>query len=238
MSFPFVVELDALTIESENRTIIQNVSFAVCRGEIAGLAGESGAGKTTIALAVAGLLPETLFVRNGSVRICGQDISRLTVKERRHLLARETGFVFQDAHTALNPLQRIGDQIAERLILCGVRDKNEIRERVKRTLSEVGLNATRDILASYPHELSGGMAQRVMIAIAVIHRPALIIADEPTASLDSALSAEIADLLFALKQKTGSGLLLISHDHSLLERLSDSIYAMLGGKCALLNNPA
>jgi ABC-type glutathione transport system ATPase component len=225
-----LLKIENLSVACGGKVILDGVSFAVQAGKIAGVTGGSGAGKTTLALAVAHLLPVTMEVTGGAICYNGCDITRLDGKEKPVFLARETGLIFQDPMTTLNPLQKIGRQVGERLWLCGVRDKAEIAGRTAVAFEEAGLPSSREFLASYPHELSGGMLQRVVIAMSIIHRPKLLIADEPTASLDPAIRGEIAKLLRSLCDRYGCAIMLISHDGDLLSRVCDTAAVLRGGK--------
>jgi ABC-type glutathione transport system ATPase component len=198
-----------------------------------GIAGESGAGKTTLALSLLGLLPGNMTMIDGRVLYDGRDVTtRGTDKGRARsaFLARQTGFIFQDPQTALNPLMSVGSQVEERLALCGMKSRKERREHTRAIFREVGLPDTDGFLKRYPHELSGGMQQRVVIAQAVVHRPPLVIADEPTASLDPGIRDDIAVLLETLTRERGSALLLISHDWTLLKRMCGDMHMMYNGE--------
>ncbi len=171
--------------------VVDGVSYRVKRGEILGVVGESGCGKTVTNLAVMGLLPPSLFVQGGRILFEGQDLAALPEKERSRINGSRIAMIYQEPLTSLNPLLRIGTQVAEPLRIHEELSKEEIRERVVKALTEVGLPDPEGILSCYPHQLSGGQRQRVMIAMATICRPDLMIADEPTTALDVTVQAAV-----------------------------------------------
>jgi oligopeptide/dipeptide ABC transporter ATP-binding protein len=209
---------------------VDDLSFDVFPGEAAGLLGESGCGKTTLGLTLLGLLPGTGYVRSGSIIFA--DINLLTLRERqlRKVRGARMSMVYQEPGAALNPVIRVGDQIAEVIrshkrlgwALC--------REEAKSLLTQVGFAAGSSISDAYPHQLSGGEKQRVVIAQAIACRPALIIADEPTTALDPVTQSEILSLLKALQTKLQIAMLLISHDPGVLEDVVDRILVMYAGR--------
>jgi ABC-type dipeptide/oligopeptide/nickel transport system ATPase component len=215
--------------------VVQGATLTINDGECVGIAGESGAGKTTLALALFGLSAAGLNRVGGGVYFRGRDITALDEKERAAFLAKETGFVFQDPQSTLNPLMRVGKQVAERLLLQSAAHAktaavSEVNSRVRAAFRDVGLPDDNAFLRRYPHELSGGQQQRVVIAAAIIHRPSLIIADEPPASLDPGIREDIAALLERLAREQSSALLLVSHDWPLLVRMCPRIYVMYQGE--------
>ena len=206
---------------------VRGMSFDIARGEVLGLAGESGCGKSTVANAILRLLPKDTRVE-GEVRLGGEDV--LTMKARRLRAVRwtEAAVVFQGAMHALNPVQRIGDQIAEAIVIHGQAGEREALVRVGGLLEEVGLPPRR--IQDYPHELSGGQKQRVMIAMALACSPSLIIADEPTTALDVMVQAQVLKLLKSLQRELGLAMLFITHDLSVLVEVSDRLAVMYAGK--------
>jgi ABC-type glutathione transport system ATPase component len=224
-----------LRVDALAAGVVHGASLTIHDGECVGIAGESGAGKTTLALALFGLSAAGIERVGGGVYFRGQDITALGAKERAAFLAKETGFVFQDPQSTLNPLMPVGEQVAERLLLQpaaqgALAGKAEVAARVRAVFRAVGLPDDDAFLRRYPHELSGGQQQRVVIAVAIAHRPSLIIADEPTASLDPGIREEIAALLERLAREQSSALLLVSHDWPLLVRMCPRIYVMHKGE--------
>ena len=212
-----------------HRIIIKDVSLNVRANEIVGIVGESGSGKTTTALALTGMLPASLKIIAGSASCKNKDIYALSRKDTASFWGKETAFIFQDPSASLNPVKRIGTQIAERLVLFSKLSKSQIEARVLNACKEAGLEPSRGLLRKYPHELSGGMKQRAMIAGAIIHSPSLIIADEPTASLDAITAKEILCLIKTLQQKSGCGVVLISHDLNAVREICSRVYVMHKG---------
>lgn len=209
--------------------VVDDVSFHVAEGETLGLIGESGSGKTVTALALLGLLPRPGRVADGKVLFRGDDLVAKRERELRRLRGREIAMVFQDPRNALNPLFTVGDQVAEVLALHrGVSRRRTVAEAAE-LLSRVGLVPER-VAAAYPHQLSGGMCQRVLLAMAVACRPALLIADEPTSSLDVPAQAQILNLLKDTRQRMGMAVVLITHDLGVAAQTCDRIMVMYAGR--------
>nr|WP_228430728.1 ABC transporter ATP-binding protein [Baekduia soli] len=229
-----VLEIDDLrvAIQRRDRIIrpIDGLSLQVAAGETVGLVGESGCGKSMTALAILGLLPPGGRTVGGQVRLCGRDLTGLSERERRRVRARQLGMIFQDPLTALNPSMTIGDQIAEPLRLQNGVGSRAARDRAAEVLALVGLPRPRERLDSYPHQLSGGMRQRTMIAMALVCEPRLLIADEPTTALDVTIQAQILDLLDDLRERLGMALLLITHDMGVIAGHTDRVAVMYAGR--------
>jgi oligopeptide/dipeptide ABC transporter ATP-binding protein len=210
---------------SESTRAVRGVSLCIRAGETVSLVGESGSGKSTVALAMLGLLdPQN---QTGQVRYMGNNIESLPEQEWRRIRSREIGIVFQDARGTLNPVMTILDHLIETLRAHQAFSRTESRARACETLQEVGIPAGREKL--YPFELSGGLCQRAGIALGICNRPKLLIADEPTSAIDSAIQAQILDLLQRMKERYGLALLLISHDLPLVAQVSDRIAVMYHG---------
>ncbi|HDD26582.1 MAG TPA: ABC transporter ATP-binding protein [Acidilobales archaeon] len=208
---------------------VDNVSLSIGEGEVLGLAGESGCGKSTLGYSIMRLVPPPGRIVDGKIIFDGNDITRMSEHELRSKVRwKGISMVFQGAMNALNPVYTVGHQVAEPLIVHKGLTKHEALEHVKEALKMVGLSP--EIVRRYPHELSGGMKQRVVIAMAIILRPKLIIADEPTTALDVVIQAQIMNLFKKLKRELKSSMIFITHDLSLLSELSDKIAIMYAGK--------
>lgn len=211
-----VLEIDDLQIayreDGRLRRVVHGVSLAVHPGEVVALVGESGSGKSTTSQAAIGLLPANGQVVGGRIRLLGEDVTHAGESQWRGLRGRVVSLVPQDPTASLNPVRTIGAQVAEVLQLHGCRDRAAIERQVVELLRKVGLTRPELRVRQYPHELSGGMKQRVLIAMAVALRPALIIADEPTSALDVTVQRRILDLIDTLRRETGTAVLLVTHD--------------------------
>ena len=208
---------------------LRDVSFQIQRGEVVGILGESGAGKSTLALALLRLLPSGGRVTQGSIEFAGRPLLSLSERDLRKIRGAGLSLIYQDS-TVLNPVLRVGDQLAENLRAHYRWPSQRYRERAMTLLEDMELRDAGRIYAAYPHQLSGGQRQRIVIAQALACQPALVIADEPTASLDASTSADIVELLGRLKRRFQTAFLLISHDLPLLERLADRILVMYAGR--------
>jgi peptide/nickel transport system ATP-binding protein len=209
---------------------VEDISFTMEGGEILGIVGESGCGKTLTALSIPGLLPAGVSRTGGRVFLGDRDLSALGPRELYEIRGNELSMIFQEPMTSLNPLIKIGPQIAEALELHGRRDRALIRREVLDVMAQVGLPEPEKLAGEYPHRLSGGMRQRVMIALAIICKPKLLIADEPTTALDVTIQAQILSLLRGINQTLGTSILFISHDLALVGGLCDRVLVMYAGK--------
>ncbi|MFG3253398.1 dipeptide ABC transporter ATP-binding protein [Streptomyces sp. NPDC048172] len=221
-------------LSGRDRTVhaLDGVSFDLAPGEALGLVGESGSGKTMTALAVLGLLPGGGRVTSGRILLEGEDLAGAPEQVLRGVRGDTVGMVFQDPLTSLNPTMTIGDQVAEPLLLHrGVR-RAEAREKAEETLRTVGLPQPGERMKSYPHQLSGGMRQRVAIAMALVCEPKLLIADEPTTALDVTTQHQILELIGELRERLGMAMILVSHDLGVVARRVDRAAVMYGGKIA------
>ena len=208
---------------------VDDISFSIKKGQTHALVGESGCGKSMTALSLLRLLPEPGRVVNGEIRFEGQDLMRLPLPEMRRIRGNRISMIFQEPMTSLNPVFRIGDQIAEVLILHSGLNKIEAREKVEELLHQVGIASPASRLLDYPHQLSGGQRQRVMIAMALACNPELLIADEPTTALDVTIQSQIMDLLSRLKEERNMATLLISHDLGVVASHADHVTVMYAG---------
>ena len=212
----------------DSHEAVRGIDLDIASGEIVGLVGESGSGKSVTAMTVAGLIERKRAAISGSVTLDGRELLTLPRSELRVIQGSEIGVVFQEPMTAFDPLMRIGAQVGEALALHSGLDAAARRERVMEALSEADLDA-RDIYEKYPHECSGGMLQRALIAAAVVTRPKLLIADEPTTALDVSVQGQILALLRRLNGELGTSMLFISHDLGVVRRLCDRVAVMHRG---------
>lgn len=207
------------------------VDFEVKQGQTLGLVGESGCGKSVTALSVMRLLPRPMGeINGGSIHFEGKDLLKLTPDEMRQVRGNEIGMIFQEPMNALNPVSSIGDQISESFLLHQDITKKEAWQKSIEMLDEVGIPVPENRVFEYPHQLSGGMRQRIVIAIALACKPKLIIADEPTTALDVTVQSQILDLLQSLKEKLGSSVLLITHDLGVIAETCDQVCVMYAGR--------
>ncbi|WP_313343471.1 ABC transporter ATP-binding protein [Sedimentibacter sp.] len=210
---------------------VRDVSFDVNEGEVIGIVGESGCGKSVTAQCIIKLNPEPPgFFSNGSILYKGKEIIKMPDKEIMKIRGLEIGFIFQDPMTSLNPTMKVGKQIEEIFVQRKLYNKKELKEKALEILKLVGISDGERRYNQYPHELSGGMKQRVMIAIALIGNPSIIIADEPTTSLDVTIEAQILDLLKDLQRNLKRTIILITHDLGVIAKMCDRVLVMYGGK--------
>ena len=209
---------------------VENVSFEIGRGEAFGLVGESGCGKSITALSVMGLLRRPLSLAGGRIILDGQEIQNVSAAEMRRLRGRRIAMIFQEPMTALNPLSPVGKQIAEMFVLHQGANWNEAMDRAEDALRQVRVPSPERRIKDYPHQLSGGMRQRVMIAIALACGPDLLVADEPTTALDVTVQAEIIDLMAELCAAKGTAVLMISHDLGLVANMCKRVAVMYAGR--------
>jgi oligopeptide/dipeptide ABC transporter ATP-binding protein len=215
--------------EDGDAVAVDGLSFALAAGETVGVVGESGSGKSATAMAVLGLLPPTATVR-GSIRYRGRELVGMRERELRALRGNRIAMVFQDALAALNPSHSVGRQLAEavRVHHPGT-GKGDLRARAIELLETVGIPAAAERVDDYPHQFSGGMRQRVMIAMSIANDPDIIIADEPTTALDVTVQAQVLDVLKRVQQRTGAAVLLITHDLGVVAGLADRMVVMYAG---------
>jgi peptide/nickel transport system ATP-binding protein len=223
------LRIDIVSGEASHAAV-QEVSFAIARGETFGLVGESGCGKSITALSVMGLLKAPLRLGDGRIRLDGREIQSLPAAELRRLRGNRIGMIFQEPMTALNPLSTVGRQIAEMFVLHQGIGWKDAHERAVQSLRQVRVPSPERRASDYPHQLSGGMRQRVMIAIALACGPDLLIADEPTTALDVTVQAEIVDLMQELCAERGTAILMISHDLGLVAQICRRVAVMYAGR--------
>ena len=217
-------ETDEEVVEAVN-----NISFSLKKGEVLGLVGETGAGKTTTALGIMGLLPAKVgHVIQGKIELDGENLFDKSEKEMRKIRGKKISMIFQDPMTALNPVKTVGDQIAEVVLLHSHCSKAEALKRAQEMLAMVGIVPER--YKDYPHQFSGGMKQRIVIAIALACEPELLIADEPTTALDVTIQAQILDMMRKLQKEQGTSMILITHDLGVVAEMCDHCAVMYAGE--------
>jgi len=209
---------------------VDNISFSIDEGEILGLAGESGCGKSMTALSIPNLLPHAAKIIGGEIIYNNKPLTSMSEKEMRIFRGREISVIFQEARQSLNPLLRIGNQITETLELSGSKDKEKNKGMAIATLLSLGFEEPEKIFFAFPHQLSGGMCQRVMAAIAVIRRPRLLLADEPSSSLDEESQERILSLFMEMNRNFKTSFLIISHDLSLIQKFCGRFLVMYAGR--------
>lgn len=209
---------------------VNDVSISVPRGRIIGIVGESGCGKSMTARSIMRLLHHPGRIVSGSIKLAGTELLELSEHEMSAVRGEEIGMIFQEPMTSLNPVMRVGLQVRETLLLHRKISPREAKAEVLRIFRKVGISEPERRYNCYPHELSGGLRQRVMIAMAMICRPKLVIADEPTTALDVTVEAQILQLMRALRDETGSGIVIISHNLGVIAQLCDYVYVMYAGR--------
>ena len=222
--------LSAISVRDGDKPILRRVSLAVDTGEVHGLVGESGAGKSTIAKAILGIIPSQVKVTDGRIGFEGRDLLSLSPNELRGVLGRDITLVPQDPSTALNPARRIDVQMTDGLRLKRGLSAKEARRRAGALLDEVQIRDPERVLSSYPHQLSGGMRQRVLIAAAFALEPKLVIADEPTTALDVTVQKQILRLIRSLQERHGTSVLFVSHDLGVVAKICDRVTVLYMGK--------
>ena len=207
---------------------LRDVSFLLAPGEVLGLVGESGSGKSVTSLAILRLLPPQAVIE-GSIIFQGADLLKVSDEEMRGLRGSQVSMIFQEPMTALNPVMRVGDQIAEAVLAHSKVSRREAYGRAVAALNDVAIADAERRSRDFPHQLSGGMRQRVMIAMAIVNHPKLLIADEPTTALDVTVQAQVLELLAELRRKFGLAMLFISHDLAVVSQVADRVAVMYGG---------
>lgn len=243
-----MLKVEDLCIKVHDRkttdTLVRDVDFEMDRGDIMGIVGESGSGKTMTALAIAGLLSRHDMEKSGHIIFEGINLLDISRTVLRKIQGNEIAMVFQQPLNSLNPLKKVGWQVEESLRVHTSMDKSEMKERAIEALKDVEMPSPEAVYNSYPHELSGGMRQRAMIAAAMIIRPKLLICDEPTTALDVTIQAQIVELLKRINREQNTAILFISHDLSLVNTLCERVVVMQNGLVAesgicdeIFNNP-
>ncbi len=231
-----LLEVDGLVTSFPSRAgnipVVDGVSFSVAEGEVLALVGESGCGKSMTALSVMRLVPRPGQVSATRLRLAGKDLLQLSVPEMRAVRGSSIAMIFQEPMTSLNPVTRVGSQVMEAVQLHEPVSKQAARARTLELFKRVGIPDPAQRLDAFPHQMSGGLKQRVMIAMALATRPQLLIADEPTTALDVTIQAQILELLRELQEESKTAILLITHDLGVVNELADRIVVMYAGKVA------
>jgi len=231
-----VLSVQNLRVEFPTRrgvlTAIDDISFAIAPGEVLGVVGESGAGKSITGTAIIGLIEPPGRIAGGQILLRGQRIDNLPLDKMRRIRGKRIGMVFQDPLTSLNPLYRIGDQLTETITTHTDLSGSQARQKALALLTEVGIAAPETRIDNYPHQFSGGMRQRVVLALALAAEPELVIADEPTTALDVSVQAQIIALLKRLCAQHGAAVMLITHDMGVIAETADRVAVMYAGRIA------
>ncbi len=231
-----LLEVRNLRVEFPTRrgtlVAVDDVSFSIAPGEVLGVVGESGAGKSMTGAAIIGLIDPPGRIAGGEIRLDGQRIDNLPYEKMRHVRGRQIGAVFQDPLTSLNPLYTIGRQLTETVLTHLDLSARAARERAVQLLQDVGIPAAERRIDHYPHQFSGGMRQRVVIALALAANPRLIVADEPTTALDVSIQAQIITLLKRLCREHGTAVMLVTHDMGVIAETADRVAVMYAGRIA------
>lgn len=235
-----ILELRNLSVEFPTRhgilKALNEVSFSIAAGEVLGVVGESGAGKSLTGAAIIGLLEPPGRISTGEVLLEGRRIDNLSDEEFRKVRGRQIGAIFQDPLTSLNPLYTVGHQLTETIVTHLPYTWSQARNRAIDLLESTGIPAARERIDHYPHQFSGGMRQRVVIALALAAEPKLIVADEPTTALDVSIQAQIIDLLKKLCREQGAAVMLITHDMGVIAETADRVVVMYAGRVAEIGN--
>lgn len=222
--------LSAISTRDANQPVLRDVSLSLTRGEVRGLVGESGAGKSTIAKALLGMLPRTVAITGGWIRFEGRNLLTSRPRDLRDIMGRDITLIPQDPQTALNPARKIEAQLMDGLRLRLGMSRNLARQRALELLAEVQIRDPERVMTCYPHQLSGGMRQRILIASAFATGPKLVVADEPTTALDVTVQKEILRLIRHMQQTHGTSVIFVTHDLGVVAKICDSVTLLYAGK--------
>lgn len=228
----YLLEVEGLTIARQQQNLVSNVSFSIQRDAVTAIIGESGSGKSLTARALIGLLPQGLSMSSGSVRFAGESVAAMDKKRRKHYLSKDVGIIFQDTWQTFDPLQTIGRHFLELFAAHSSLSKSTAKDQALHLLRKMKMHDAEKVFSAYPHELSGGMRQRVQLALAIALDPALLIADEPTTALDLRTQAEIVGFIKDWRRRSGSSVLFISHDIGVAADMADEVIVMSKGSIA------
>ncbi len=209
---------------------IRDVSFSMNKGEVLGIVGESGSGKSTILMSIMRLLQKPGIIKSGEIFFQGEDLTKKSIKEMQSIRGKKISMIFQDPMSSLNPVFTIGNQIAETIMTHEKVSRAEANKKVLDLLELVKIPSAKTRLNSYPHEFSGGMRQRAMIALALACSPELLLADEPTTALDVTIQSQMIDLLLEIKKESNTGIILVTHDLGVVSEMCDRVQVMYGGR--------
>ena len=209
---------------------LDGINIDIPRGKIVGIVGESGCGKSMTAMSIMGLIKKPGKIVGGSIDFCGTDLTKLSVKDYAKIRGKDISMIFQEPMTSLNPVVKVGKQVMEAIILHEKISKEEAKKRVIEIFNEVGIPEAEKRFNVYPHELSGGLRQRVMIGMAMICKPKLLIADEPTTALDVTIEAQILKLMKKLCEDSGTSIIMITHNMGVVAEICDYVYVMYAGR--------
>lgn len=229
-SFVAIQGLSAISTRDASAPVLRDVSLTLEKGEVRGLVGESGAGKSTIAKALLGILPSTVKITGGFIRFEGRDLLSIPRREVADIMGRDITLIPQDPQTALNPARRIESQLTDGLRLRLGLGKTDTHQRALQLLDEVQIRDPKRVLNAYPHELSGGMRQRILIASAFALNPKLVVADEPTTALDVTVQKEILRLIRRMQEAHGTAVIFVTHDLGVVAKICDSVTLLYAGK--------
>lgn len=224
-----LMEYQNVEISFGNKPVVSDVSFKLQAGEILGLVGESGSGKTTLVKAAMGLLGDTGMVTRGDIRFEGKSIPDMSKKELRHIRGAKIGMIFQDCGASLSPIRTIGEQIVESILAHRKMGKSEAKATAMTLFKKLRFQDGERVWNSYPFELSGGMNQRVGIAIAMLMNPSILLADEPTSSLDVAVQRQVVDEMLRVRDTFGTSIILVSHDIGVVSAIADTVLVLQEG---------
>lgn len=220
----------SFTTDKGNVQAVNGLSFNLDRGKTLGIVGESGSGKSVTAYSIMRILEQNGHITEGKILVDGEDITKYTEKQMQSFRGKKIGMIFQDPMTSLNPVYTVGNQIMEAIRLHSSATRKDAYEKALEMLRLVGINDAERRMKQYPFELSGGMRQRVMIAMALVAEPEILIADEPTTALDVTIQAQILELMQDLQKKLGMAIIIVTHDLGVIAQLSDEIVVMYGGR--------
>ena len=229
-----LLQVDSLRVHFHNaapsRYAVDSVSFSMEPGEILGLVGESGSGKTVTAMCISGLLPRQRAAVQGSIHLAGREILRCTEQELRQIQGQDLAVVFQEPMTSMNPVMQVGKQVEESLRVHAKLSPAQRKERALESLAQVELPNPSEIYRKYPHQLSGGQLQRIMIAAAIVSRPKLLLADEPTSALDMAVQRQVVEEMLHVREAFGTAIIIVTHDIGVVSAMADSIVVLSNGR--------
>ena len=220
----------SFTTDNGEVQAVNGVSFTLEEGKTLGIVGESGSGKSVTAYSIMQILEKNGHISQGQILYRGEDITHYTEKQMQDFRGKKVSIIFQDPMTSLNPVYTIGNQISEAILIHSNKTKEEARAATIRMLDLVGINDPEKRFKQYPHELSGGMRQRIMIAMALVSEPDILIADEPTTALDVTIQAQILELMQELQQKLNMAIIIVTHDLGVIAQMADEIVVMYGGR--------